>query len=173
MDVLGPSNTSPKDSSKKIFYILAVSFTVIFTVLGVWLWQKQKDSSKTWSEANNVNAPEVIKTEIEKKQLPKSFPADFPEEVGARITQNYLAETKDKRFQATRVYESVLNLEDNKQKFKQYLLSQNWTIIAETDESTIKLITAKKDNQKIQIGISQNTLSQVVTVETTLVEFKN
>ena len=113
-------------------------------------------------------APLVKTTEVNNDKLPDKFPSDIPIESGATITQNYNATTTDGRYQATRAFETKKSLAENLALYTQYLQTNGWTIKATIDQPTYKMVTASKDKQQLQISISENSTSKVVTVTISL-----
>ncbi len=108
----------------------------------------------------------VQQTNIAPDKLPNQFPRELVAlEGGAKPTQNYYASTPDGRFQATRAYETPLELAESFAEYKKYFLAHGWTINNEVDNATSKIILASMGNLSVQVNISENNLTKIHSVE--------
>lgn len=154
-------------SSKKNLLIIAV-VVVLLVVIAVLFRSKPVQNNNQ----NNAEQPVITKTEVPSTDLPTKFPSDIPIEEGAKVLDNYNAQTPDGRFQATRTFETNKTLAANLKLYSDYLKQEDWTVQAVVDQAAYKMVVGMKDKQQLQISIDENSSSKVKTVTISLTETK-
>lgn len=124
---------------------------------------------------SKINKIEKIKpvqiTQVDKGILPDKFPANLPTEASAVVTNNFNALEGDGRFNATREFESKKTLAQNITIYTKYLKDNGWTISNSLDQSNVKMVAGKKDNQLLQISAALDPNNKVNVITMTLTEF--
>lgn len=157
---------------KKILLIfLAV---LVIAVVAALIQRKLTKDNRTDDNQGTYNLEEeiVTKTDVANDKLPDKLPSDLPIEQGAVLQQNYNAESRDGRFQATRVYETELTLTQVYNSYQQYLNQNDWEVKSTVNETGYKMLFATKDNGQLQVSIDQNSQSGVKTVSISYTESK-
>ena len=111
---------------------------------------------------------EVTKQDLASSQLPELMPADMPMEQGAAVVQNYNATANDGRQQATRTFETAQTLDANFKTYTDYAKNNGWTLGTGVDQKNIKVVTATKGDLSLVVTISQNSGTQVRSVNITV-----
>lgn len=126
------------------------------------------------NQKGSANQPKfsVAKKEVAKEQAPSGFPADIPIEAGAKIVQNYQADTTDGRHQATRVFESAKTVKQNYQLYLDWLTKNGWEVKTKSAADIVASIYAVKSGSQLTATISKNTVTGVVTVGLSVVAKK-
>lgn len=114
--------------------------------------------------ASQIAPLQVNKTEVSTEKLPEKFPTDIPLESGANIINNYNATTPDGRFQATRTFQTSKSLSDNLAIYSKYLTDHKWVVKTVSGSESAKMVSGSKDNQRLQITLSENSESHIKTV---------
>lgn len=131
------------------------------------------DSKHRTGDANQEQQEGMAKFEsqnVPDDMLPGNFPADLPTEDGAAITENKLSEVNDQGWQATRSYESTQSLAANYTTYTNYLRSNGWDVISQTNEPNFKSVTGKKGYQVLKVMLNPTAAANTVNVVITLNE---
>lgn len=153
-------------SSRKIIWVFAaVGVLAVLFVLAAGLANKKDLAGRQTTPTPKFA---VTQQDIDSTKLPDKFPVGFPQETGAKITQNYQATAPDGRQQSTRTFESAKSLDENLKIYQDYFKKNNWTINDTNSAENYRSILASKDGLLIQVAIDQNA-SKVVTVNTTII----
>jgi hypothetical protein len=138
----------------KRIIILAVLVAVVLIIL------KLADKSK------NTTVPELVvdKTPVSQDKLPDKFPAGLPVEKDAKIVENFNASEKAGRFQATRSFVTNKSLDENVAIYKNWLITNGWTVTSTMDQPTYKMIAGSKGTDQLQASIDENAITKVKTV---------
>lgn len=142
-----------------VWFCLVVGLLAIATVVAI----KQDAGPQTAQQQL-----EVSQQNVEVTALPEGFPNNLPLEAEAKVTQNYNATTNDGRVQATRVFETSKTLDENYKIYSDYAKNNGWSLNTGIDQKDLKVITATKDGQVLQVTINLNTATQIKTVNISL-----
>lgn len=124
--------------------------------------EKTGRESKETSETKEFA---VTKKEVPANEAPSGFPSEVPIEAGAKITQNYEADTTDGRHQATRTFESSRTVAQNYQTYLNFLTQNGWEVTNKLQTDNLASVFGKKDDAELSATISKNSISGVVSVE--------
>ncbi|MBI4050411.1 MAG: hypothetical protein HY609_06820 [Deltaproteobacteria bacterium] len=162
-----PSNNSPIPKTNKIFWqALGIGVIIVLAIIVTQTVKLPKKAPEPGTgQKTDTPQLQVKKTEVPVTESPERFPADIPIETGAKIVQNYNAETEDGRFQATRVFETSKTLAANYALYKDFFTKNGWMILTTLDQPSLKVVSAKKDNIVVQVNISENSVTKVKTVD--------
>ena len=120
-----------------------------------------------------TQTPNIVKEEVDTKNLPEALPSDLPLEAEAEVKENSVVSSPDKPgvTQYTRKYTSQKSLDENYEIYKDYLQKNGWNILTSIEEDGLRsLIAANADNSKqMFVTISENSLTGEVTVDVTIV----
>lgn len=149
----------------KLTVIVAALFALLFVAIQL---SKHPISDKNTPQDESQKNYQI--NNVEKSKLPNKFPSDLPQEVGAVVTQNFNATGQDGTYNATREFESSKTLAQNITTYTKYLKDNDWEIKATIDQSTIKMVMGKKENQTLQIVAAVNPTKEVNVITITLTE---
>ncbi len=153
--------------------LLGILVIAVLIALGLWFsLQKLKTtvrnpvgkSDKEKKEHKNLVA--VTQKDVDASRLPDGMPQDIPLEVGAKVLQNYNATTPDGRFQANRMFQTKLGLQENREIYVNYFKSKGWKISAEVSRPTNVVISAVKGaGEFITVTVDENAIAKIRTVD--------
>lgn len=154
-----------KDSLKKILLVLLGIVVLAF----VASWVISKRSAQNKNDKKTVDTA-IYKTNVDPSQAPAKFPSNVPIEAGAKIVQNYNANTADGRFQATRVFETSKSLAENFKIYGDFAKADGWETRSQIDQPTYKMLLFHKGNADLQVSIDENQSTKIKTVNISYTE---
>jgi hypothetical protein len=114
---------------------------------------------------------EVKETPVDPTRLPEGFPREIPLETGSVVVQNYNATTTGSSntvtTQSTRAFESKKSVEKNFQLYQDFFLKNDWLINTTNEGQGYKSLSAQKSGVTVRVHISQNSITNIVTVNIT------
>jgi hypothetical protein len=155
-------------SRKVIWLFVGIGVIAIAAITAAYYGQMQNRASLL-SKKTPQPKYEVTRQDVSSSKLPDKFPADFPVEAGANITQNYQATTPDGRQQSTRTFETAKSLDDNLKIYQDYFKKNGWTVNSTQKGDNYRSILASKGDLLIQVAIDENASSHVKTVNITAI----
>lgn len=153
----------------KVVIAVAILLALLFVVIK--LSQHPVSPAHPLSD-NEANPTSLQVQKVAENTLPNKFPANLPIEKDGKIIQNFNATEVDGRYNATREFESQQTLAQNIATYTKYLTDNGWEIKAKIDQSKLKMVMGKKENQQLQISVAQNPTTKTNLVTITLTEFK-
>lgn len=122
-----PVATDPLGKKIGLVIIIIVALLVIF-----WLTKIKINTGQPSPSPTSTNKIQNFGT----GQVPRSFPTQIPIETGAKIINSYNATSPDGRLQATQVFESSKSVSANFKLYNDYLVKNNWKILAQDSTKT-------------------------------------
>jgi len=155
-------------SHKTIWIFVAVGALAVSATIAAYYGQSQNRLSAVKQKTPQPKF-EVTRQEVDPSKLPDKFPADFPTEAGATVTQNYQATTPDGREQSTRTFQTAKSLDDNLKIYQDYFKKNGWTINSTQTGDNYRSILATKNGVLIQVAIDENPSTHIKTVNITAI----
>jgi hypothetical protein len=152
--------------SKKLLWIFAAVGLAAVIIVGATAAFYKKGGAPVAAKP----AFKVEKKEIDLSKLPDKFPADIPQEKGAKVVQNYTATTNDGRFQATRVFETAKTLDENVKIYSDYMDKQGWVAGTATNTKTLRVVNGTKGDLTLQVTVNENSATKTKTVNITVTQ---
>jgi len=100
--------------------------------------------------------------DVTASQLPQGFPANLPIEPGATLTQNYTTTNPAGNLLAVREFVSKKTMAENFALYKNFLITNGWSITFTLDAADQKVLNAQKEN--IQSRVRTYTANDQVIV---------
>lgn len=146
----------------KIIILVALALVIIGAVF-IWLNRaavKQFISPQpqaSLKEQTATTQPEPEKTDFG-ASVPTDFPTDIPLEQGVKVEQSYGLNYVGQK-QLTIVFLSVKTVKENLSLYADFLKKQNWIISNKYESAELSSLYGTKENNDINVTISENTLS--------------
>lgn len=161
-----------KKHGRKFLLWLVFAVGLVILVILVWYvkWYKVMPQPVTENKNNTESRARITlgvkRTEVDVGSIPDGMPPDIPQEIGSRITQNYIAISDSGDKQAVREYETTRKLEENTKTFKDYILGHAWTLTAEIVPAPgIVMLGAVKNGGYLTVTIGENSVTKRQTVK--------
>lgn len=142
--------------------ILAVVGIVIVVGLGVFAIYKQNRSGviAPVAEQKVANTPEPQKTDFG-TSMPTDFPTDIPVEKGIKFEQSYGLNYAGQK-QLTIVFQSTKTVKENYALYSEFLKKNNWNISNKYESPKLSSLYGAKENNDINVTISENSTTPSV-----------
>lgn len=132
---------------------LIVASILIVAGLGVFI-VKQK-SVQTAKDQTVAISPEPQRTDF-RTNMPTDFPIDIPVERGVKVEQSYSLNYVGQK-QLTFVFQSTKTVKENYSLYSDFLKKQNWIVSNKYESSKVSSLYGTKENNDINVTISENT----------------
>jgi len=150
----------------KIKIIIPIIIILIVAAgFGIYLFQKNKKIIPV-SSPQNIEQPAAEKSQPQDSQepqktdfgtdVPTDFPTDIPIESGAKVQQSYGLNYAGQN-QLSIVFLSAKTVQENYLVYSDFLKKQNWNILNTYDKPALSSLYGTKENNEINITISENT----------------
>jgi hypothetical protein len=135
-------------------YIIFAAVCVVIVIGAAWLILSSRKSHPA--------APTSVMADVTASQLPQGFPANLPIEPGATLTQNYTTTNPAGNLLAVREFVSKKTMAENFALYKNFLITNGWSITFTLDAADQKVLNAQKEN--IQSRVRTYTANDQVIV---------
>ena len=146
--------------------LVLIAIILLATVgYGIYIFQKNKTVT-TASIPQNIEQPVVEKSQPQESQEPKKtefgtdmptdFPTDIPIESGAKVQQSYGLNYTGQN-QLSIVFLSTKTVKENYSLYSDFLKKQNWNVLNTYDKPTLSSLYGTKEDNEINVTISENT----------------
>jgi hypothetical protein len=152
--------------------IIVSSITILIITIFIFLFYKSKidvsvieqnpelidvpnreDKNSIQSEVNKSQEPQRIEFDT---NVPNDFPSNIPIEKGVTVEQSY-GLTYEGQKQLSIVFLSYKSVKDNYSLYIDFLSNQNWVISNKYESDKLSSIYSTKENNDINVTISENT----------------
>jgi len=150
------------ENKTKIEAFVLIAIILIATAgFGIYFFQKNKKVTSA-PPTQNIEQPAVKESQPPAPQktdfgtsVPTGFPTDIPIEKGAKFQQSYSL-NYDSQKQLSIFFLSAKTVKENYALYTNFLKKQNWNILNTYDNPAVSSLYGTKENNDINVTISQS-----------------